>query len=794
MKYILFDKNAIEYLASKQEYQSLEYREGRYFVDFILKNGADDISFFKGGIIHKESDGLMFIGKRPELSDEKKILVIDLLFCDLIKIEENSPENILLVMQKMFRSSIHIWQRQPFTNSEQTNGSKLILFPFPYNYNKKGNKRLVFEREIKNTRLLKRGIKFPLLVYKYNDEEVPYGTVELPDDRVLEKAGEAYIKVWPTLTMDLANKKNVEVATEHQIENLDFYKQFSDGGFKYLTYAQQYNKLTEKQKAVVDFSGDNQPIRIAGPAGTGKTASMILRAYRLLTEAKNRGNDYQIIFITHSESTKYETESNFARLEGSNEFLSDGSLQHIEFITLLSFCKRHRGIHEIQTIDADAADAKEYQLMLIDEAYRKIKSEQYKANSKFLSPELKSALETNADNIIALFLQHEFSIQIRGKANGMIEKYKEVPSLKHAFPISDDGNYKDKEFLFEIYLQYEKYLRAQASYDTDDIAIETLMSLNAPIWRRQRAENGYDYVFIDELHQFNWNEQQIFHFLTREYSKTPMCFALDYSQAIGDRGDVESSYAEKILFFNAERFDYQAVFRNSKDICNLCASLLASGGLIFDADFKNPYDNSPSVSTVQDERLFSKPKLCMYKDEEDMVLGLKQHVDRLSKELQCKNYHIAVISFDNKYFEPGKIRELGETIGRSIYYLQGRNVGGLNQQAKEGNSIILTSPHNVNGLEFNAVLLLGVDGVRVPQTVGVADVSRNWLKYSAFNMLYLSCSRARYQLVILGNRQNEISECLEHSIEVGTLETCVDDTKDLSSTKQTQTTHPYNYC
>ena len=80
-------------------------------------------------------------------------------------------------------------------------------------------------------------------------------------------------------------------------------------------------------------------------------------------------------------------------------------------------------------------------------------------------------------------------------------------------------------------------------------------------------------------------------------------------------------------------------------------------------------------------------------------------------------------------------------------------------------SIILSSTYNVNGLEFAGVILVGVDDGRVPKTNNVGDVSENYIKYIAFNQLYLSASRAKYRLDILGNEMHGTSPCLKYSIE-----------------------------
>ena len=138
--------------------------------------------------------------------------------------------------------------------------------------------------------------------------------------------------------------------------------------------------------------------------------------------------------------------------------------------------------------------------------------------------------------------------------------------------------------------------------------------------------------------------------------------------------------------------------------------------------------------------------------------------------LQCKSYEIAVIIFGSDAFAnyDGKIFQ--ETIGKKVTVLQDRYSLQESRNIREKNEIIVSNPYNVNGLEFQAVILVGVDEGRVPQTVGVYDVSENYIKYIAFNQLYLTSSRAKYVLRILGNRLHGRSSCLQYAVEKGTIE------------------------
>lgn len=309
-------------------------------------------------------------------------------------------------------------------------------------------------------------------------------------------------------------------------------------------------------------------------------------------------------------------------------------------------------------------------------------------------------------------------------------------------------------------------------YDIDDITVQALAQWNAPIWRRERRDSGFDYIFVDEMHLFNINEQHVFHYLTKsaEQKQIPICFALDYGQAIGDRGNTNRDYIET-AFGEVERNDYKTVFRCSQQITDFCAAISASGALMFQNDYRDPYDIAASGFTQQEEAVCDIPRLYMYSNEEEMIESLKGHVDRFKQETQCKNYDIALISFEDTLLIPQNVEKLSSLLGKKMYVLKNRQTSSLSRSIKTDDPIILSDPYNVNGLEFKCVILFGVDEGRLPQNTGVSDISANYIKYIAFNQLYLASSRAKYRLILIGNSLHGVSSCLQYALESGKLET-----------------------
>lgn len=551
MNFLLFDRSAIEVLVSKSEYQSTEYYLGDLFMQVVLGNVEERLE----GLFHRRTDkGIVFSGKRCEFS----FLLFDLKQSKLLE-KEKDKDCLLLIFQKAFRTSIRIWSQQPFTSSERIHESKSIIFPFAYS----DKRRIVIERQPNAKRLEKRGITHSLLAYKYGVEDAPRDE-EIPETDIFTKAGEEYIGLKSEIISYFSNNTvSNSINNRTPLVAASTSETVSDGGFRYMNYDYQFEHLTSSQKNVVTNSNVTSPIRIEGPAGTGKTASMILRAYRLLQEAKSQNRAYRIAFFCHSESTKIEIENSFNLLEDATYYTSGEGDQSIKFTTLLSYCIDTTRLGPSQILESDANEAKQYQRLMIEEAFMKVMNTKYKTYKSLLSSNLNQVL-SNLENkgAMILMLQHEFSVQIKGRTDCSIEEYHNLPPIKNALPVETE---KDRDFVFHIFREYQKMLSDTHAYDNDDITVEALTQWNAPIWRRQRSEKGFDYIFVDEMHLFNLNEQHAFHYLTKsnEQKDIPICFALDYSQAIGDRGDVQQDYIEK-TFCNASINNYKTVFRSSR--------------------------------------------------------------------------------------------------------------------------------------------------------------------------------------------------------------------------------------
>ena len=758
MKYLLFDQDAIYALTSTSGFQSIEYTLGYELVQHFLGN-SQSVTYPSLAVKYLK-DGVIFIGKKRPNTDTNalKIFCFDLTTCNLFS-EKDHAADLLTVMQKSFRTAIRIWTKKPFSASEHINGTKSILFPFTF----PDKRRLVIERSNDVKRFATRGIDYPLLAYKYNAEEPPHKE-EVADTKILQSAGEAYRDIYYATQQEFekaAELQSGEADEKHAVSNITMGSASVErDDFRYMKPDIQYSLLTASQKRIVDSNIVTTPMRIEGAAGTGKTASLVLRAYKLLCKYRETNTEFKIAFISHSESTKTNCRNMFECYPESEMFLSGKEQQSIEFMTLLDFCLDVSNISFNEIVENNAEDAKDFQLMMIDAVVRKaLDSGTIRTYRSLLSDGLRDLFDEGKTPhaVLIKMLQHEFAIQIKGRTSCLFDEYLELASIPNGLPCRNE---KDKQLIFSLFTEYQNQLKQESTYDIDDVTMEALSRLNAPVWRRKRATEGYDYILVDEMHLFNINEQSIFHYLSRSYQHTniPICFALDYSQAIGDRGNLQLDYVEKGFGGITETQQLKTVFRNSPQISELCAAIAASGTLMFQDNFHNPYGEVQSSFTAAEEHKCITPQLIMYDNDDTMLPSLNAHLDEMMKGLQCKKHEIAIISFDSRFTTKEWVKEFSQKSGKKVQLLD--RCGVIQKDA-----FVFASPYDVNGLEFAGVILLAVDDGRVPQTAGVSDVSKHYLMYSAHNLLYLTASRAKYRLLVLGSKVNGVSPCLSNAIE-----------------------------
>jgi Rad3-related DNA helicase len=184
--------------------------------------------------------------------------------------------------------------------------------------------------------------------------------------------------------------------------------------------------LTDAQKEFVS-TPLHAPHRIEGPAGTGKTISLILKAITALHGSEKQSTPYKALLVTHSEATRRTIEQVIEANDPWSYLRKDSlmNLQTLKLATLQQLCGEllNREISESEFLDRDALESKQYQVLFISEALSSTMKEDYPTHKKFLSPEFGEFLTTTDAWVLAEMFQHEISVVIKGRADEQLESF-----------------------------------------------------------------------------------------------------------------------------------------------------------------------------------------------------------------------------------------------------------------------------------------------------------------------------------------------------------------------------------
>jgi len=248
-------------------------------------------------------------------------------------------------------------------------------------------------------------------------------------------------------------------------------------------------------------------------------------------------------------------------------------------------------------------------------------------------------------------------------------------------------------------------------------------------------------------------------------------FAVDRSQAVGDRGwgndsDLATLLPEQVARDRESNIRVTTVFRSSPEIVNLAFSVTSSGANLF-TNFEDPLQMANSNMSFEEERMCAKPIYLKFDDDMSLVEGAYTRAEALVKEMPTSKGNVAIIAFSDELFRD--IERKGEQENKPIEVLKERGNTEIVRKAQQSGRFVISMPDYVGGLEFDAVVLVGVDEGRVPPFVQTAAETRAFLTFSAHNRLYVAITRARYRVEILGVRTRGPSHVLHSALKTGAL-------------------------
>ncbi len=765
MSYLLFEKNACIEIIQNRFYQNTGFPPARELVSLIRSGN----SALTGLCVSNNSRGAIVYSGTP--SEDAVVFDLDTLSI----VSDCSDSDLLLVVQKSLRFCIKYWDSLALSSGEMflRGSTKALVFPFPYVANRSGY-RVTIEREPNAKRLSKRATGRYLLAYKSGKSEGE-GAQEEASLTNFRKAYDDFCELEDIVSAKIADEKTKHTLSTIGITALNGTTSIipAEQGFERWSHL-----LTDEQSKFV-CSDWAVPHRLEGPAGTGKTLCLVLKAINALrTMPENQ--PHRALFVVPSDELAEIIKNRFVG-NGGADYLVDSSTEYtgqqrtISVITLQKLCAQllNHKIDEIEFLDRDSVESKNTQLLYLDQIVSDVKNKDVPLLGQYLSKEFIEFLAAEDSWTLAQLLRHEVAVVIKGRANGSLDAYKSIPPLDYGLPIRTPH---DKEYVFRKYLDYQERLEASNQYDIDDIVISAIGQLDTPIWRRRRQQLGYDSIFIDEVHLFNLNEISVLHFLTKQPSQVPISYSIDRSQAVGDIGWNDSEFYEVIGANKdsaASTNPVNAVFRSSPEIVELAFCVTTSGASLF-TNFQNPLELATETFTADEEKKCAKPCVTYLLDDEEFAATTSKQVDAMARSLQVSKDNILVVVFDDQLL--GAIKQSWRHANKGFKALDKRgDLLAVNEASKAGCPII-SSPELVGGLEFMGVVLVGCDKGRLPQNGSTSEFGRAYVNYRAHNNLYVAITRAKYRVEFIVNKNRGISDILQRALASNLLGECVSPT------------------
>ncbi|KZX68946.1 hypothetical protein A3717_12095 [Alcanivorax sp. HI0013] len=712
-----------------------------WFDEFFIPENFD-------GLKRIEKNGFVFL-----LSGEGEEVPLTIVSSKVLKKIEKPKavfDRIMQVSLASFSSKVSI----PKSWGKYVSGSCFSIYAYPKN-NGEGQ-RVYFDR------VTGREI---LHVYNYKEAPVEFSDVDKNEDVV-----NSVIDAWyDILTSDSLSSSSGDV---RDIEG-DFGIVLDDTStMDHVASASLEDwcnyKLTDQQRKFVE-AGLSAPIRLRGAAGTGKTLCMVIKSLKEIIDANNDGRSLRIAFLTHSESVAHDVVSPMIsildpegrRASNDKSCLWVGSLYELakDFLNYKS--------KKIVPISLDGIEGRQDQLEYIKMFIGEVARDPYVKESLLpkASEWIRDAFLGNSNNeVFVSDLMNEISSildpeGINKNKPDKVQRY--VANEKRSDWQMSLPKRSDREIVIEVYDKYYRSLSNENIISLDQMIADLVRYLGSNTWGYEAEERGFDLVFVDELHQFNHLEREVFHELFRNKrnntdGKLPIFMAYDLKQSHDDRflsSGVSGGAARFFQTINVGKTDLielTKIFRSTPEISAFLSNIDGCFPALDLGEEWVDYTGDSKLDSGEKPTLYSFPKNSVLIDK--VVGEAHRHARRIGS-----GKNVAVLCMNEELFST--YANAGRIAKKIVVIDSERSVKNLQYAGKR---CVLSMPDFVAGLQFDVVYIIHID------KADMSDEESLGRKRRFLSRLYLGASRASKVLNLVTSRERGGQpEMLESAFQAG---------------------------
>lgn len=531
-----------------------------------------------------------------------------------------------------------------------------------------------------------------------------------------------------------------------------------------LSYYQWIEAISDDQRSFLEARTDRS-IRLRGPAGSGKTLAVALKAVQEALSARELGEDLRVVVVTHSWSLA-------TQIAELIDTFGLGSFPEIDIFPLIEIAEAVspqyvKDLSGVGLIGDDSYSSTRAQLDEIIELLSDFIQGDWITYRNAVGEGFRNRFEGgDLDQIRALAwdLLIEFGSVIGAAAifpgAGSELRYLQLPRAGWMLPLESKD---EARVVFRLYTLYLESLDARSLVTTDQVLADFLSYLETHAWNRLRRAQGYDLIFVDEFHLFSPLERQVLHYLSKDTAHYPRVFmATDPRQSpsesfIGVAADqIMSSLAQKPddNLGSIADFELSIVHRFSPQILDLIKHVhhefpTLELGKEWEIDFK-------SVESGQEDG--HRPIIIRSGSRAAEEVDIVKAVQSL-----YPSGRMALAVVDSRQWP--RFSELAARLASTGKYnvsvISGRTeIEGVGYRSR---GIVVGPAEYLAGLQFDSVLVAGVPDMR-------AYAARGNERTRILSLLYLALSRARKQVKIFVNDDDGgAAEVLEHAAANGLL-------------------------
>jgi superfamily I DNA/RNA helicase len=459
-------------------------------------------------------------------------------------------------------------------------------------------------------------------------------------------------------------------------------------------------EFTEEQQSIINLDPSNH-LLIRGQAGSGKTTVLAARAGQIIS-ATNKGS---LLFLTYNAAL-----TNYVK----SAFTKSGIRCDIDVKTFHNWANstsKDLGFSFSGWVNSKSR-ADQLKVIFVQAIKEVGKHRLFDLTD---SPKL---LNWWGDEISWIFGQHivrldEYLITERIGRGTSIRVSKE-----------------DRHFIWAVYEIYTEWLEENKKEDYDNpsgIVLRVLMEQD----RELPDDLRYDHVMIDEVQDFD----KSWLLAVMKIPRVSLSLAGDLAQKIYRRNFSWSSVGIQVQGGRSRRLS--KTHRSTKQIMDVAELLLKNNDVALDPDFSPPAPSNKNGDKV------------LLLKAEDAKAAYSAGYDWIAKRFKkTKTATIAILfPFSNQLYPAQK--EL-EKRGLSVIAAKGAKLGGLEK------GIVVTTYHQVKGLEFDDVVIMGLHDNQFPgrslerlpnqdeaEMSQVLDLSRR--------LLYVAMTRAKKSVTLVGS-------------------------------------------